>query len=311
VAGKRAAVSALSSHVEDYLRLRRALGFKLERAGQLLPPLVAYLEAAGAGTLTSDLAIAWARLPDTTPNHWAQRLAIARGFARYLQAIDPAAEVPPPGVFPARRHRPAPYLFSQCDIGRILRAARALRPPLRAATHEAIFGLIAASGMRIGEAIGLDDGDVGLAAGVITIRDAKFDRSRLVPLHPTVTEALARYAARRDRLCPRPRSAAFFLSGAGTRLDRSSVDAVLRKITTDLGLRTATVRPRVHDLRHSFAVQTLVRWQRAGVNVDERIGALSTYLGHIAPADTYWYLSASPELMSLAAERLAELEARR
>lgn len=304
-------MNALSSHVEGYLRLRRALGFKLERAGQLLPQLVAYLEAAGAGTVTSDLAIAWARLPDATPNHWAQRLAIARGFARYLQTMDPATEVPPPGVFPARRHRPSPYLFRQRDICRILQAARALRPPLRAATHETIFGLIAASGMRIGEAIGLARDDVDLDTGVITIRQAKFDRSRLVPLHPTVTAALGRYAAERDRLCPRPRSAAFFLSGAGTRLDRSGVGATFRKITAGLGIRTAAVRPRVHDLRHSFAVQTLIRWQRAGMSIDERIGTLSTYLGHVAPADTYWYLSASPELMSLAAGRLAELEANR
>ena len=304
-------MNALSSHVEDYLRLRRALGFKLERAGQLLPQLVAYLEAAGAGTVTSDLAIAWARLPDATPNHWAQRLAIARGFARYLQTMDPATEVPPPGVFPARRHRPSPYLFSQRDICRILQAARALRPPLRAATHETIFGLIAASGMRIGEAIGLARDDVDLDTGVITIRQAKFDRSRLVPLHPTTTEALRRYAAERDRLCPRPRSGAFFLSSVGTTLTRSGVGATFRKITAGLGIRTAAVRPRVHDLRHSFAVQTLIRWQRAGMSIDERIGTLSTYLGHVAPADTYWYLSASPELMSLAAGRLAGLEANR
>jgi integrase len=243
-------MSALAGHAEDYLRLRRALGFKLERAGQLLPQLTAYLEAAGAGTVTSDLAIAWARLPDATPGHRAQRLAVARGFARYLQTIDPAAEVPPPGVFPARRHRPAPYLFSQRDIRRILQAARALRPPLRAATCEAIFGLLAASGMRIGEAIGLDRGDVDLGTGVITIREAKFGRSRLVPLHPTVTAALGRYAAERDRLCPRPRSAAFFLSGAGTRLDRSGAGATFRTITAGLGIRTAAVRPRVHDLRH-------------------------------------------------------------
>ena len=255
---------------------------------------MAYLEAAGAGTVTSDLAIAWARLPDATPNHWAQRLAIARGFARYLQTIDPAAEVPPPGVFPAWRHPPSPCLFSQRDICRILQAARALRPPLRAATHETIFGLIAVSGMRIGEAIGLARGDVDLDAGIITIGEAKFGRSRLVPLHPTVTQALGRYAAERDRLCPRSRSAAFFLSGAGTRLDRSGVGATFRKITAGLGIRTATVRPRVHDLRHSFAVQTMIRWQRAGVNLDERIGALSTYLGHVAPADTYWYLPLHP-----------------
>lgn len=298
-------MSELSGHVEDYLRLRRALGFKLERAGHLLPQLVAYLEAAGAATVTSDLAIAWARLPQhTQPNHWAQRLAIARGFARYLQALDPATQVPPPGVFATRRHRPTPFLWSQRDICRLLESTRALRPAVRAATYEALFGLLATCGMRVGEAVGLDRDDVDLQAGVITIRHAKFDRPRLVPLHPTVTEALSRYAAERDRLCPRPRARAFFVSCAGTRLDRSGVSKTLRKITASLGIRTETVHPRAHDLRHSFAVDTLIRWQRSGLSVDEHIATLSTYLGHVSPADTYWYLSASPELMGLAADRL-------
>ena len=298
-------MSELSGHVEDYLRLRRALGFKLERAGHLLPQLVAYLEAAGAATVTSDLAIAWARLPGhTQPNHWAQRLAIARGFARYLRALDPATEVPPPGVFPTRRHRPTPFLWSQRDICRLLESTRALRPAVRAATYEALFGLLATCGMRVGEAVGLDRDDVDLRAGVITIRHAKFDRPRLVPLHPTVTEALSRYAAERDRLCPRPRARAFFVSSAGTRLDRSGVGKTLRKITTSLGMRTESVHPRAHDLRHSFAVDTLIRWQRSGLSVDEHLATLSTYLGHVSPADTYWYLSASPELMGLAAQRL-------
>ena len=298
-------MSELSGHVQDYLRLRRALGFKLERAGHLLPQLVAYLEAAGAATVTSDLAIGWARLPGhTQPNHWAQRLAIARGFARYLRALDPATEVPPPGVFPTRRHRPTPFLWSQRDICRLLESTRALRPALRAATYEALFGLLATCGMRVGEAVGLDRDDVDLRAGVITIRHAKFDRPRLVPLHPTVTEALSRYAAERDRLCPRPRARAFFVSSVGTRLDRSGVAKTLRKITTSLGIRTESVHPRAHDLRHSFAVDTLIRWQRSGLSVDEHIATLSTYLGHVSPADTYWYLSASPELMGLAAQRL-------
>jgi integrase/recombinase XerD len=298
-------MSELSGHVEDYLRLRRALGFKLERAGHLLPQLVAYLEAAGAATVTSDLAIAWARLPGhTQPNHWAQRLAIARGFARYLRALDPATEVPPPGVFPTRRHRSTPFLWSQRDICRLLESTRALRPAVRAATYEALFGLLATCGMRVGEVVGLDRDDVDLQAGVITIRHAKFDRPRLVPLHPTVTEALSRYAAERDRLCPRPRARAFFVSSVGTRLDRSGVGKTLRKITTSLGMRTETVHPRAHDLRHSFAVDTLIRWQHSGLSVDEHIATLSTYLGHVSPADTYWYLSASPELMGLAAQRL-------
>lgn len=297
-------MSALSTHVEDYLRLRRALGFKLEREGQLLAQLAALVEAAGAETLTSELAIAWAQQSASGPNRWAKRLGVARKFAAYLQTIVPATEVPPPGVFPARRHRPTPYLWSQEDICRLLEGARALRPPLRAATHEAIFGLLASSGMRIGEAVGLQRDDVDLRAGLITIREAKFDRWRLVPLHPTVTDALSRYAAERDRRCPRPRSSALFISSTGNALNRSGVGKTLRQITTTMGTRTETVRPRVHDLRHSFAVRTLIEWQRSGVSVDERIAVLSTYLGHVSPADTYWYLSASPELMTPAAERL-------
>jgi len=196
-------------------------------------------------------------------------------------------------VFPVRRHRPAPYLWSPRDVSRLVEGTRALRSPLRAATLEALFGLLSASGMRVGEAIALSRDDIDLGAGVITIREAKFDRSRLVPLHPTVTEALSRYAAERDRLCPMPRTRAFFLSGAGTPLDRSGVGKAFRTITTAIGVRTPTVRPRVHDLRHSFAVRSLIRWRRSGVSVDEHIAALSTYLGHISPADTYWYYSDS------------------
>lgn len=298
-------MSALADHVEGYLRLRRALGYKLERAGHLLPKLVTYLEAAESPTLTTELAIAFARLPaNARPNHWAARLAVVRGFARYLQTVEPATEVPPAGVFPARRHRPAPYLWSDDDIARLLAGARALHPPLRAATYEALLGLLAVSGMRVGEAIGLERDDVDFGTGVITIRHAKFDRPRLVPLHATTTAALRAYATERGRLCPAPRSTAFFVSGVGTRLNRSAVAMVLRQITTAIGLRSATVRPTPHQLRHSFAVRTLVDWHRSGVRVDEHIAVLSTYLGHVSPADTYWYLSASPELMALAAERL-------
>jgi site-specific recombinase XerD len=298
-------MSALRGHVEDYLALRRALGFKLEREGQLLAQFADYLEAAGTETLTSELAIAWAKQPTgAQPNQWAKRLGVVRRFAAYLSTIEEATEMPPSGVFPTRRHRPAPYLWSEVDIARLLAAARSLHPPLRAAAHEALFGLLAVSGMRIGEAIGLERADVDLDAGVITIRHSKFDRERLVPLHESTTQALRSYASERDRLCPRPHQSAFFLSSAGTALGRHGVDRTLREITSAIGLRSTTVHPRVHDLRHSFAIRTLIQWQRSGVSVDQHIAMLSCYLGHVAPADTYWYLSAAPELMQLAADRL-------
>ena len=298
-------MSGLQAHVDDYLRLRRALGFKLKEDERVLGQLVGYLEAAGAETVSRELAIGWARLPvGVHPNHWAKRLRIARGFAGYLQTIDPTTEIPPPDVFPTRRHRATPYPFSQQDSYRLLAEARRLRHPLRAASYEALFGLLAVSGMRIGEAIALEREDVDLDAGLITIRKAKHDRARLVPLHPTATEALRRYASERDRLCPTPRSRAFFLSSAGTAVHGNCRRSTFRAITTQIGVRTQAAHPRIHDLRHRFAVQTLIDWQRSGVNINEHIVTLSTYLGHVSPADTYWYLSASPELMALAAERV-------
>jgi integrase len=300
-------MSGLQAHVDDYLRLRRALGFKLKEDERLLGQLVGYLEAAGAATVSSELAIGWARLPvGVHPNHWAKRLRIARGFAAYLQTIDPTNEIPPPDVFPTRRQRATPYLFSQQDICRLLEQARRLRHPLRAASYEALFGLLVVSGMRIGEAIALERDDVDLDASLITIRKAKHDRARLVPLHPTATEALRLYASERDRLCPTPRSRTFFLSSTGTAVHGNGLRATFREIMTRIGVRTEAVHPRIHDLRHRFAVQTLIDWQRSGVNIDERITTLSTYLGHVSPADTYWYLSASPELMALAADRVAD-----
>lgn len=297
--------SSLGAHVDDYLRLRRALGFKLKEDAHLLKQLIAYAEAAGATTLSNELTIGWARLPEGVhPNQWAKRLRVARAFASYLQTIDPETEIPPPDVFPVRRQRATPYLFSQQDICRLLQEARSLRRPLRPASYEALFGLLAVSGMGVGEAIALTREDVDLDAGLITIRQAKHDRVRLVPLHPTATEALRRYASERDRLCPHPRSRAFFLSSAGTAVHKSSLGTTFRKITTRTGVRSEAVHVRIHDLRHRFAVQTLIDWQRSGIKIDEHIATLSTYLGHVSPADTYWYLSASPELMALAAERV-------
>jgi integrase len=298
-------MSDLSGHLDDYLRLRRALGFKLTREGDVLPQFVAYLEAAGASTITVDLAIAWARLPQgVQPIQWAHRLGAVRGFARYVATIDPTNEVPPRGVLPSSSRRPTPYLYSEADICRLLEATRQLQPSLRAATHEALFGLLAVSGMRVGEAVGLARGDVDLREGVVTIREAKFDRSRLVPLHQSTTDALGCYAACRDRLCPGPRAGTFFLSGVGTALLPGPLHRTFIELTTSIGLRSNGVGPRIHDLRHSFAVHTLVDWHRSGVDIGARMAVLSTYLGHVNPAGTYWYLSAAPELMDLVAQRL-------
>jgi integrase len=300
-------MSGLQAHVDEYLRLRRALGFKLKEDERLLGQLVGYLEAAGASTVKTELAVTWARQPvGVHPNHWSKRLRVARGFAAYLHTVDPATEIPPPDIFPHRRQRATPYLFSQQDICRLLTEARRLRHPMRAASYEALLGLLAVSGVRIGEAVALEREDVDLDAGLITIRKAKGDRVRLVPLHPTSTDALRRYASARDRLCPRPRSHAFFLSSAGTPVLDESLRKTFREITSRLGIRTKTVQPRIHDLRHRFAVQTLIDWQRSGVKIDEHLPTLSTYLGHVSPSDTYWYFSASPELMALAADRLAD-----
>ena len=298
-------MSDLLGHVEDYLRLRRALGFKLEREGQILPQFVRYLETAGSATLTSELAIAWARLPQgVLPITWAHRLGAVRGFARYLQTIDPATEVPPRGVFPTSSPRPTPYLWSDEDIRRLLQAARTLSSPLRAATHETLFALIAVTGMRISEALRLGRDAADLDEGVLWIRDAKFQRPRLIPLHPTTIDALRGYVACRQRLCPTPAATTFFVSTTGTALRKDGVQRTFIELTTAIGLRTQTRRPRVHDLRHSVAVKSLIAWHRAGVNVDAAMPLLSTYLGHVNPAGTYWYLSAAPELMELAAARL-------
>lgn len=299
------AMNDLNTHVEDYLRLRRGLGFKLAFAGHVLPQFVAYLTGIGSSSITVDAAIAWAGLPPgVKPISLSHRLGAVRQFAKYVATIDPATEIPPCGVWPSTSPRPTPYVWSPADIGRLLDAARHMVSPLRAVTHEALFGLLASTGMRIGEAINLTIDDVDLAAGVVTIRHTKFGRSRLVPLHDTTTRALADYATTRKRLCPIPNPATFFVSSTGTPLMHGTVQTVFHTLTTELGLRTSDCRPRIHDLRHAFAVRTLIDWHQSGVDIGGRIPVLSTYLGHVNPAGTYWYLTAVPELMDVAAQRL-------
>jgi integrase len=297
--------SDLSRHLADYLRLRRSLGFKLVSDGVVLRQFIASLEQAGATTVTAQAAIAWAQLPQgVNPINWVHRLGAVRGFARYLHAIDPMTEIPAGDVFTRPMCRADPFQYSPADLARLLEAAGGLRPVLRAATYETLFGLLAVTGARIGETLALQRDDVDLDDGVITANGSKADHPRLVPLHPSTTEALRRYAELRDRLRPTPRSTAFFISIRGTRLVYGCVRHTFIELTTAIGLRTTAVKPRIHDMRHSFAVNQLLDWYRSGIDPAGRMPALSIYLGHINPAGTYWYLSAVPELMQLAAQRL-------
>ncbi len=286
-------MSSFHDHVADYLRARRALGFKLEYPGIVLPQFASYMEAAGARTITVDLAVEFAGLPKAvTPIHLSHRLGALRGFARYLKTIEPATEVPPVGIWPTSQARPAPYIWAEEDITRLVDAANALQPRLKALTLGTLFGLLACSGLRVGEALGLAGSDVELGSGLLTIRDAKFGRERYVPLHPSTTEALRHYAEQRDALVAGP-AKAFFALGTKGRLSYSSVQVAFRALTVALGLRTAEVRPRVHDLRHSFVVRTLLNWHRAGLDIGGRLALLSNYLGHTSIEGTYWYYSDS------------------
>jgi integrase len=298
-------MSALSSHLQEYLRLRRSLGFKLAAQGRALARFVEHLDATDTAAITTADSIAWAALPTgVDPVTHAHRLTAIRGFARYLAAIDPATEIPPENVFPGQGKRPTPHLFTPDEINTLIEAAGGLRPPLRAATYQTLIGLLAVTGIRISEAFHLTTADIDWHEGVMTVTGAKNGARRLLPLHTDVLEALSRYRAVRDRSFPTPRTGAFFLSTHGTTLCYSPVNTTFVELTTALGMRTAHVRPRIHDLRHGFAVATLLDWYRNGDDVAACMPVLSTWLGHINPAGTYWYLSATPELMALAAARL-------
>jgi integrase len=299
-------MSSLHDAADGYLALRRALGFKLTRHARLLPALVEHLQAAGQTTVTTALAVEWAARPAGRLHECTARLQVARGFARYLRTLDGIAEVPPTRLLAPCPSRRIPYLYTEQQIASLLDATSILRPAFRAATYRTLLGLLAVTGMRVGEAIALDRPDVDLHAGSVTVRAGKFGAARQLPLHATTVEALADYDQLRGQRRPRPGSPAFFVSTKGTRLHHGNVHRAFQDLLATAGIR-ATVggrRPRIHDLRHTFAVNTLVDWYRADGNVAAKIPRLSDYLGHAAPAGTYWYLQATPELLAFAARRL-------
>jgi integrase len=237
---------------------------------------------------------------------WAARLTVARGFAAHLHAIDPRHELVPTDLLPARRYRTTPYLYTDAEVAALMAAAAMLDTRHRSATYGTLIGLLAVTGMRVGEAIRLDQGDLDTDAGLLTIREGKLGKSRELPLHPATVAALGRYLDRTDRPRPRAASPALFVSGAGTRLLHCNVDWTFLRLVRHAGLvpRSATCRPRLHDLRHTFAVRTVLDAYRAEADVQARLPLPSTYLGHVDPGATYWYLSAAPELLALAGGRL-------
>jgi integrase/recombinase XerD len=306
-------MSDLSNALTQYLAMRRALGFVDRLPASLLRTFVAYVDQAGSPFITTELARQWALQPTVAqPSTWAGRLGIARRFAVWRRASDPRTEVPPADLVGQRYRRKPPRLYRDQDVVRLIQAAAALPSvkTLRGRTYATLFGLLAVTGLRINEALHLDRSDVDLEEGVLLIRRATFGKSRLVPIHPTTQEALRAYGEARDRIVPRPMTPAFFVSEQRTRITEWITRYTFAVVSRTVGLRPPTSGgrhgrgPRIQDLRHRFAAQTLIAWYRAGVDVERELPKLATYLGHVHTADTYWYLEAVPELLQLAAERL-------
>ena len=300
-------MTALEQAMADYLELRHSLGHALSDVGWLLPSFVTYLDDHDLRTVTVKAALEWAQTSPTGKGTSVgpRRMTAARGFARYLAGIDENTEVPPPGLMPIRQRWRRPFIYTPADIDAVMSQARTtIASPLRAATYDTLIGLLAATGLRIGEAIKLDRSDIDWDQGVLLIRESKFGKSRLVPLHVSGLHALAEFAALREELQPQPNVGSFFVSLTRNRLSYAVVQETFRRLVDSAGVGAgAPSPPRLHDLRHTFAVTTLLGWYRNDDNVQAKIPSLSTYLGHREPSSTYWYLSAAPELLALAAAR--------
>jgi integrase/recombinase XerD len=305
-------MKTLHEALQDYLALRRGLGFKMRDAGKVLPRFVTFMEEREALHITTRLALEWVQQAKTVqPAERARRLCFIRGFARYRGATDPLTEVPSPELMPYRSTRARPYLYTEQEVQGLLDAALQLptawpSTPLRPWVFHCLLGLLSVSGLRISEALDLKVDDVDLDQGVLTIRAAKFGRSRLVPLHPSTRTVLVDYLQRRKQFVEQRRSDYVFVSNRGTRLDVARVHRAFYSLSRQTGLRAPGARngPRLHDFRHRFAVQVLTRWYESGEDPVRRLPVLSTYLGHVYVAGTYWYLSNWPELMAQAMARL-------
>ena len=309
-------MKSLLQSLEDYLALRRGLGFKLKQDGRLLSQFVSFLDGEGSPYITADLAVRWAVKPgNAQPCHWARRLRVVRLFTEYRSVDDPRTEVPPPKLLPDRYRRTAPYIYTDEQIMRLIAAASELPSTvrgtmgLRAPTYYTLFGLLSVTGMRVSEALSLNCEDVDLNKVLLTVRGTKFGKSRHIPIHRSTQEALRQYTCYRDGIYSEPKTRSFFISERGTRLGYCAVRSTFVRLSCEVGLRglSDSHGPRMHDLRHRFAVNTLISWYREGVDIERRIHVLSAFLGHVKFSYTYWYLSAVPELLQLALSRLESI----
>lgn len=293
--------------------MRRALGFKLTTQGRHLMGFVGFCEERGAEHVTTDLAIEWATCTakaSADEVYQARRLDVVRIFARHLQALDPVTEIPPGDVLSRRYRRISPYLYSPQEVVALMNAADRLAPAIRAVTWRTLIGLLVVTGMRQGEACSLERDNVDLETGTLVIADSKFGKSRLVFLHSTTVAALRAYEQVRDETFGEQQATTFFVNSLGRPLDRHNIQHTFAALIAAVGIRAPHRRraPRLHDLRHVFTVATLLGWYRDGADVQARLPVLSTWLGHVDPKSTYWYLQAVPELLELAAVRLEHAE---
>jgi integrase len=300
-------MSRLRTAAEDYLAMRRTLGFKLVSQGRMLMEFIDYCDQHHLDRIRTAAAIDWATSPRNGGHdgvYHARRLMVVRIFARHLAAIDPATEIPPSDVLPHHYRRVTPHVFTAEQIDKLIVAAGQLQPPMRAATWRTLLGLLAVTGMRISEACDLNVDDIDEDSGVVRIINSKFNKSRQVLLHPTALDALDAYRHQRQTLCPS--TPALLINSCGRRLHSGNATATFRVLVDAAGIvvRSGQRRPRLHDIRHSVAVWTLMDWYRDRGDVQARLPLLSTWLGHVDPKSTYWYLQAVPELLALAVERL-------
>jgi integrase len=307
-------MNTLREAVEQYVAMRRNLGFELREPALILRNFVTFAESENALHITVDLVLRWVKQPSKAqPATWASRLGVVRRFATWYRAMEPRTEVPPKGLLPYRYRRQSPYTYSDDEIKQILEATSQLpsKKGLRALVFSTFFGLLAVTGMRMSEALALDRGDVDLDEGVLTIRRTKFGKSRIVPVHASTRKTLKNYLEQRERILPIVATEAFFVSERGVRITGCAARYNFAKVSQKIGLRAPSKGhgrgPRLHDMRHRFAAKTLINWYRAGLDVEREIPKLSTYLGHRHVNDTYWYLEAVPELLKLATEQVSSM----